>query len=115
MCGHTAEDKRSEEGQRYDEHVKEAIVALSHAVPHPRAVMIKPLCRKRKKKKVIINSALLVQITTLRYFQFPQSSIQIVPMVHKRDHKLAIYSSGTINHNPAAQRIEPCSEATKLM
>lgn len=67
MRGHTAKDKRSEEGERYDEHVKEAIVAFSHAVPHPRAVMIKPLCRKREKKKkdMIINS--------LRYLQLSKS------------------------------------------
>lgn len=43
MRGHTAEDEGGEEGQRDDEHVEEAIVAFSHAVSYPGAVVVKPL------------------------------------------------------------------------
>lgn len=41
--GHTAEDEGGVKGQRDDEHVEEAIVALSHTVSYPGAMVIKPL------------------------------------------------------------------------
>lgn len=44
--GHTAEDEGGEKGKRDDEHVEEAVVALSHAISHPGAMMVKPLWRK---------------------------------------------------------------------
>lgn len=43
VCSHTAEDEGSEKGQRDDKHVEEAIVALSHAVSDPGAMVVKPL------------------------------------------------------------------------
>lgn len=41
--GHAAEDEGSEEGQRDDEHVEEAVVALPHAVSYPGAMVVKAL------------------------------------------------------------------------
>lgn len=43
VCGHAAEDEGGVKGQRDDEHVEEAIVALSHAVSYPGAMMVKAL------------------------------------------------------------------------
>lgn len=43
MCGHTAEDERRQEGERHDEGVEEAVVAFSHTVPYPWAVMVESL------------------------------------------------------------------------
>lgn len=43
MCGHAAENKGRMKGQRHDEGVEESVVALPHAVPHPRAVMVEAL------------------------------------------------------------------------
>lgn len=39
---HAAEYERRQEGQGDDEAVEEAVIAFSHAVPHPWAVVIKP-------------------------------------------------------------------------
>lgn len=46
MCGHTAEDERRQEGERHDEGVEEAVVAFSHTVPYPWAVMVESLCER---------------------------------------------------------------------
>lgn len=46
------EDEDCEEGQRQDEHVEEAVVPLSHAVPHPGAVMIEALCTEIKRESL---------------------------------------------------------------
>lgn len=43
MRGDAAEDERRQEGQRHDEGVEEAVVALSHAVSHPGTVMVEAL------------------------------------------------------------------------
>lgn len=48
MCSHTAKNEGSEEGQWDDEQIKEAIVSLSHAVPYPGTVVIKPLWNEEK-------------------------------------------------------------------
>lgn len=47
MCGHAAEDERRQEGERHDEGVEEAVVAFPHAVPYPRAVMVKSLWNEK--------------------------------------------------------------------
>lgn len=43
MCGHAAKNKGCMKGQRHDEGVEESVVAFSHTVPHPRAVMVEAL------------------------------------------------------------------------
>lgn len=42
MRDDAAEYERGQEGQGDDEAVEEAVIAFSHAVPHPWAVVIKP-------------------------------------------------------------------------
>lgn len=46
MSGDAAEDERRQEGQRHDEGVEEAVVALPHAVSHPGAVMVEALWKR---------------------------------------------------------------------
>lgn len=48
------EDEDCEEGQRQDEHVEEAVVPLSNAVPYPGAVMIEPLCAEDQERIYLI-------------------------------------------------------------
>lgn len=48
MCGGAAKDEHRQEGQRHDEGVEEAVVALSHAVSHPGTVMVEALWRRRE-------------------------------------------------------------------
>ena len=43
MGGNAAEDEGRQEGERHDEGVEEAVVALADAVAHPGAVVVKPL------------------------------------------------------------------------
>lgn len=43
MCRHAAENERRQEGQRHNEGVEEAVVALAHAVAHPRTVVVEAL------------------------------------------------------------------------
>jgi hypothetical protein len=43
VCDNTTEDEGGVEGERYYEAVEEAVVALAHTVPHPRAMVIEPL------------------------------------------------------------------------
>lgn len=46
MSGDAAEDERRQEGQRHDEGVEEAVVALPHAVSHPGAVVVEALWKR---------------------------------------------------------------------
>lgn len=53
MCGDAAQDERRQEGQRDDEGVEEAVVALSHAVPHPGTVVVEALWRRSRSELTI--------------------------------------------------------------
>lgn len=52
VCDDEGEDEDCEERQRQDEHVEEAVVPLSDAVPHPGAVVIEPLCTEIKRESI---------------------------------------------------------------
>ena len=43
----TGEDEDTQEGKRYDEEVKVAVVSSSHTVPNPWTVVVKPLWKGR--------------------------------------------------------------------
>ena len=45
VCDDEGEYEDGEEGEGEDEHVEETVVPSSHAVPHPRTVMVKALCK----------------------------------------------------------------------
>lgn len=52
MCDDTTENEGGVEGERDYEAVEEAVVALAHTVPHPRAMVIEPLWRAEHYKKL---------------------------------------------------------------
>lgn len=47
MCDDEGEDEDGKEGEWEDEHVEEAVVPPSYAVPHPWTVVVKALCVDR--------------------------------------------------------------------
>lgn len=57
MCGHAAEDERRQEGERHDEGVEETVVAFSHAVPHPRTVMVEAFWRRNAQRVTMSGTA----------------------------------------------------------
>ena len=48
MGDDAAEYEGDQEGEGDDEAVEETVVASAHAVPHPRAVVVETLWRKRR-------------------------------------------------------------------
>lgn len=44
VCDDTAKYERCQKRERNDEAVEKAVIAFAHAVPHPRAVVIKSFC-----------------------------------------------------------------------
>lgn len=45
MRDYTGKDVDTEEGQRDDEHVEEAVVALAHTIANPGTVVVKAICK----------------------------------------------------------------------
>lgn len=56
MSDDKGKDEYREEGQRKDEHVEEAVVPPSHAVPHPGTVVVKTLCVDRERVKSLMQA-----------------------------------------------------------
>lgn len=44
--------KDAQEGERDDEDVKVPVVSLPYTIPHPRAMVVKPLCKTKTKIQV---------------------------------------------------------------
>lgn len=65
------EDEDGEEGEREDEHVEETVVPPSHAVPHPRTVVVKPLCVDRERVRKV-------------YFKYMHGHLQVFPFIPPR-------------------------------